>query len=179
MEVVGEPTAVTSVSAFVEPSCNGLSDGEISFTPSGGTPGYTFSVDNGATFSGANPQLGIAAGDYALVVEDANGCQFVSTITVSEPPPFDFLFIANNPSNCGANDGSFEIIASNGLAPYDYSIDGGTTTQPGGFFGSLFSGLYQLYVTDANGCADSVFSALSDNVMTTQTDFEFPTTCKS
>ena len=179
VEVVDQPTAVNSASAFVEPSCNGLSDGEISFVPGGGTPGYTFSVDGGATFSGANPQLGIAAGDYDLVVEDANGCQFDYTITVSEPPPFDFLFIANNPSNCGANDGSFEIIATNGLAPYDYSIDGGVTQQGGGFFGSLFSGLYELHVTDANGCVDEVFSALSDNVMTTFTDFEFATTCKS
>jgi gliding motility-associated-like protein len=179
VEVVGQPTAVNSVSAFVEPSCNGLSDGEISFVPGGGTPLYTFSVDGGTSFSGANPQLGIAAGDYDLVVQDANGCEFAYTITVSEPPPFDFLFIANNPSNCGANDGSFEIIATNGLAPYDYSIDGGTTQQIGGFFGSLFSGLYSLHVTDANGCIDEVFSALSDNVMTTQVDFEFPTTCKS
>jgi gliding motility-associated-like protein len=177
--VMAEPSLITSGSAFVEPSCNGLSDGEISFTPAGGTPGYTFSVDNGANFSGANPQLGIPAGIHDIVVQDANGCLFTDQINISEPPPFDFLFIANNPSNCGASDGSFEIIASNGLAPYAYSIDGGVTSQPGGFFGGLFSGLYELYVTDANGCAGQVFSALSDNVMITQVDFEFETTCKS
>ena len=176
---IATPTAVSSGSAFVEPSCNGLTDGEISFVPAGGTPGYTFSVDNGVSFSAANPQLGIAAGTYDIVVQDANGCLFTDQIDVTEPPPFDFLFIANNPSNCGANDGSFEIIATNGLAPYDYSIDGGVTQQGGGFFGGLFSGLYELHVTDANGCVDEVFSALSDNVMTTQTDFEFATTCKS
>ncbi len=179
VEVIDEPDVVTSASAFVEPSCHGLSDGEISFVPAGGTPGYTFSVDNGTTFTGANPQLGIAAGTYDIAVEDANGCQFFDQITVTEPPAFDFIFIANNPSNCGANDGSFEIIATNGLAPYTYSIDGGVTTQGGGFFGSLFSGLYELYVVDDNGCADSVFSALSDNIMTTSIDFQFPTTCKS
>lgn len=178
VEPVGEPTAVTSTSAFVEPSCFGLSDGEISFVPAGGTPGYTFSVDNGNTFSAPNPQTGIAAGTYDLVVQDANGCQFTDQITVTQPPQFTFNFIANNPSNCGASDGSFEITAANGLAPYFYSIDGGVTQQiNNGFFDNLFSGLYNLVVEDANGCVDSVFSALSDNVMTTQTDLEQATTC--
>jgi gliding motility-associated-like protein len=179
VEPIAEPAPVTSGTAFVEPSCNGLADGEISFTPAGGSGGYTFSVDNGTTFSGANPQTGIAAGTYDVVVEDVNGCQFTDQVVVTEPPSFDFIFIANNPSNCGANDGSFEIIATNGQAPYLYSIDGGVTQQGGGFFGGLFSGLYQLYVVDDNGCADSVFSALSDNIMTTSIDFQFPTTCKS
>lgn len=178
VEPVGEPTAVSSTSAFTEPSCFGLADGTISFVPAGGTPGYTFSVDNGTSFSAANPQTGIAAGTYDLVVEDANGCQFTDQITVTQPPQFAFNFIANNPSNCGANDGSFEITAANGLAPYFYSIDGGVTQQiNNGFFDNLYSGLYQLVVEDANGCEDSVYSALSDNVMTTQTDLEQATTC--
>jgi gliding motility-associated-like protein len=180
VEPVGEPLAVTSGTGFVEPSCFGLADGQISFTPAGGTPGYTFSVDNGTTFTAANPQLGIAAGIYDVVVEDLNGCQFTDQVIVTEPPAFNFIFIANNPSNCGASDGSFEIIATNGLAPYEYSIDGGVTQQTSnGFFGGLFSGLYNLYVEDDNGCIDSVFSALSDNVMTTAVDFELSTSCKS
>lgn len=179
-EPIAEPTAVTSGATFTEPSCHGLSDGTISFTPSGGTPGYTFSVDNGVTFTAPNPQTGIAAGNYDIAVQDANGCIFNSNITVTEPPPFSFTFIANNPSNCGANDGSFEISA-NSVPPspiYFYSIDGGVTTQiNNGLFTGLFSGLYQLVVTDANGCTDSVFSPLSDNIMTTQTDAEISTTC--
>lgn len=178
VEPVGEPTPVVSTSAFVEPSCFGLADGEISFNPSGGTPGYTFSVDNGVSFSAPNPQTGIAAGTYDLVVKDANDCEFIDQITVTQPPQFSFNFIANNPSNCGASDGSFEITAANGLAPYFYSIDGGVTQQiNNGFFNNLFSGLYNLVVEDANGCVDSVFSALSDNVMITQTDLEQGTTC--
>lgn len=175
--IITEPTVVTSTAAHVEPSCNGLADGEISFTPSGGTPGYTYSVNDGISFSGTSPVTGIAAGDYDLVVEDANGCQFSFTHTVNEPPPFTFTYIANNPSNCGANDGSFEIIATDGLAPYDYSIDGGTTWEPDGLFDGLFSGLYTLVVEDANGCIDSVFEALSDNVMESSTLFANDATC--
>jgi gliding motility-associated-like protein len=178
VEIITEPTAVTLTPTFVEPSCNGLADGTITFAGAGGTPPYTYSVDNGVTFTAVDPVPGIAAGNYNLVIQDANGCQGTGTILVTEPPAFNFNFIANNPSNCGAQDGSFEITATNGLAPYFYSIDGGTTIQVNnGFFLNLFSGLYNLLVTDANGCADSVFSALSDNVMVTQTDLENPTTC--
>ena len=177
-EVVGEPTPLTMTPTYTEPSCHGLSDGTITFNGAGATPAYQYSVDNGNNFSGSDPVTGIAAGDYDLVIEDANGCQTTGTITVTEPPAFNFNYIANNPSNCGANDGSFEITANNGLAPYFYSIDGGTTVQVNnGFFGGLYSGLYNLLVTDANGCQDSTFSALSDNVMVTQTDAEISTTC--
>ena len=176
--LVNEPAAVTITPSMTEPSCNGSSDGTITFNGAGGTGPYQYSIDNGATFTGADPVTSVAAGNYDLVIADANGCQGTSTITVTEPPAFTFNFIANNPSNCGANDGSFEITAANGVGPYDYSIDGGVTIQTNnGFFGNLFSGLYNLVVTDANGCTDSVFSALSDNVMTTQTDQINPTTC--
>ena len=176
--MINEPTAIASVQGTVDPLCHQTPGGEISFAPVGGTPTYQFSTDNGATFSGSSPITGLFAGDYDVIVEDANGCQFTEQITIIDPPPFDFIFVGNNPSNCGANDGSFEIIASGGLAPYQYSIDGGTTVQvDDGFFGSLFSGLYNLVVEDDNGCIDSTYSALSDNVMTTNVDFEFATTC--
>jgi large repetitive protein len=175
---VGQPPVLNSVQGFVDPVCHQTPTGEISFAPAGGTPGYTFSVDGGTTFAPANPVTGLMAGVYDVVVEDNNGCQFASSVTLTDPPPFDFVFIANNPSNCGAQDGSFEIIATAGVGPYLYSIDGGVTTQlDDGFFLNLFAGLYILVVEDANGCVDSVFSALSDNVMVTQTDLTVDVTC--
>lgn len=177
IEVITEPTALSSVQGFVDPLCHQTPSGEISFAPSGGTPGYQFSVDNGVSFVPVSPITGLMAGVYNVVVQDANGCQYPDQITLTDPPPFDFVYIANNPSNCGANDGSFEILATNGLFPYTYSIDGGITTQNNGFFGGLYSGLYNLVVEDANGCLDSTFSALSDNVMTTQTDIQFNASC--
>ena len=177
LEVVGEPTELTATATHTEPSCNGTPDGEIDFDPIGGTPGYTFSVDGGASFTGTDPVTGIAGGDYDLVVEDANGCQYAFTHTVNEPPPFTFTYIANNPSNCGASDGSFEIIATDGLAPYSYSIDGGVTTFPDGLFEDLLAGLYTLVVEDANGCVDSVYEALSDIEMTTEMAFINNATC--
>lgn len=177
---VGEPAPLTMAPAFVEPSCHGSSDGKFAFNGSGGTPSYLYSIDNGATYSpGINDTVyGIAAGFYELAIQDANGCTEFDTITVTEPPQFTFNYIFNNPSNCGANDGSFEIAANNGTAPYYYSIDGGQTVQfNNGAFFNLYAGLYVLHVTDGNGCMDSTIQALSDNVMTTQTDVTVDVTC--
>lgn len=175
---ITQPTALTSTYGHVDPQCYQTPTGSISFTPAGGSPGYTYSIDNGATFTGTTPVTGLMAGVYPVVVQDSHGCQITSSVTLTDPPAFNFNFIANNPSNCGANDGSFEIAATNGLAPYFYSIDGGATIQVNnGFFGGLFSGLYNLVVEDANGCVDSVYSALSDNVMITQVDATVDVTC--
>jgi gliding motility-associated-like protein len=175
---VTQPPVLTLANTFVNPECYQTPTGEIAFTPAGGTPGYTFSVDNGTTFVGTSPVTGLMAGVYDVMVEDAQGCQTAAQVTLTDPPPFTFNFIANNPSNCGANDGSFEIIADNGVAPYFYSIDGGVTIQVNnGFFGTLFSGLYNLVVEDGNGCIDSIYSALSDNIMITQVDFVQDATC--
>ncbi|MBK7128655.1 MAG: gliding motility-associated C-terminal domain-containing protein [Crocinitomicaceae bacterium] len=174
--VITQPPVLTLTNGFVDPQCHQTPTGEISFTPGGGTPGYTYSVDNGATFTGTSPVTGLMAGVYDVVVEDSHGCQTTNTVTLTDPPPFTFNFIANNPSNCGAQDGSFEIIATAGLAPYIYTI-GGTPQVNDGFFGGLFSGLYNLVVSDANGCVDSVYSALSDNVMITQVDVTVDATC--
>jgi gliding motility-associated-like protein len=178
VESINEPTALTSVQGFVNPFCYQTPTGEISFAPSGGTAPYQFSVDNGLNFSSSSPIINLMAGIYDVIVQDTNGCQFTSQVTLTDPPPFTFSFLANNPSNCGANDGSFEITATGGTAPYFYSIDGGTTIQVNnGFFLNLFSGLYNLEVTDADGCVDSTFSALSDNTMITQTDLTVDVTC--
>jgi hypothetical protein len=60
---------------FSQPSCFGLSNGEIRFGPPyGGLPPYQFSVNNGATFSKTVVYDKISAGIYKLVVRDSLGC---------------------------------------------------------------------------------------------------------
>ncbi len=71
-----------------------------------------------------------------------------------------------NESGPGAADGSILITASNGTAPYTYSIDGGSNTQATGLFTSLSVGFYSIEVTDANNCeyTESVSVAVVDAI---------------
>ncbi len=61
--------------SFVEPSCYGFADGQISFSlPNGGTPPYLYSIDHGQ-HTATDPVIeNVAGGDHKLIVQDASGC---------------------------------------------------------------------------------------------------------
>jgi hypothetical protein len=46
----------------------------LSLLPSGGTPPYEFSVDNGFTFLPSGTFTGVPKGSYFVLVKDKNGC---------------------------------------------------------------------------------------------------------
>ena len=78
--------SVTSNFNGQDVSCFGSSDGEATVTPTGGTPPYSFSWDANATNQTDSIATGLTAGSYDVTVADANGCDSVFTITLSEPP---------------------------------------------------------------------------------------------
>lgn len=73
-----------------EPSCFGYSDGEILFgTPTGGTPPYQFSIDNGNSFSNNPVFAGLPAGSYQLIARDSSGCHNrPDNLAMSQPDSF-------------------------------------------------------------------------------------------
>jgi hypothetical protein len=72
---------------FKQPSCFGLSNGEIKFgAPFGGLPPYQYSVNNGTTFSKTTLYDKVSAGIYKLVVKDSLGCyNRPLALTVGQP----------------------------------------------------------------------------------------------
>lgn len=84
-------------------SGNGTSDGSILVTVTGGTPEYTYdwspiSVADTTT----NPQ-NLPAGDYTLIIEDANGCRIDTVITLVGQEDIK-LYTALSPNGDGFND---------------------------------------------------------------------------
>jgi len=147
-------------------SCNGLSDGEITFNaPSGGQAPYTFSVD-GTTFSSSMTFTGLSSGNYPATVEDANGCTSSIMVSLTEPLAFSINFTINNTISCPAIcDGGVSVLPTNGVSPILYDMTGYSTQTSqswSGMCGDITFGTYTLNATDDNGCTSSVNITLSE-----------------
>jgi hypothetical protein len=132
-------------------SCNGASDGTISLDVQGGSGIYFFQWSNGET---TQDVTNISAGSYSVLITDSNNCQISESILLSEPLVISASSnVLANVSCFGYSDGSFELEASGGISPYEYSIDGGDSWQFKPNFTALSAGLYDVHVRDMNQCS--------------------------
>lgn len=145
---VGGPlvTASSTVSTCSTPT------GTITITASGGTPGYTYSI-NGSTFQVSNNFTAVAGGNYVAYAKDANGCIGTFLISVGNTAGPSITAVPT-PTSCNLNDGVITITGSGGAGGYTYSIDGVTYLGTNVFTG-LAAATYTAYVKDANGCIKS------------------------
>ncbi|GIV36254.1 MAG: hypothetical protein KatS3mg032_0633 [Cyclobacteriaceae bacterium] len=150
-------------------SCFNFTDGEITVTPSGGTGALTFTLlENPGNTSGQTTGIftSLRAGNYRVRINDVNGCLFTTTpITVTQPNDLSITIAITSNYNgyhlsCfGASDGEITVTSTaGGAGGYSYELflnstsSGNTTGQLSGIFTGLTSGLYDVNVTDANGC---------------------------
>ncbi|MFH2094742.1 MAG: PKD domain-containing protein [Bacteroidota bacterium] len=155
---ITEASAVTAaISGQSDITCNGACDGVFSLQVTGGTPSYTYNWTGGLVVQ--NPS-GLCAGTYYVTVTDQNGCSATTYGTLTEPPLMT-VQISNytNPSCYGVCDGSADVSAGGGVAPYSYLWNNGNTTATGN---NLCSGTYTVTVTDINGCSVSVSVTLTE-----------------
>ncbi len=161
--VIGEPTLITIDAVLpTDVSCTGLADGEFELVVSGGTPGYTYSNDAGASFQVSPTFTGMTAGSYDLVIEDANGCTIIGTADVVEPIPLliDDVLVTDVTCN-GLMDGEVTIAASGGTVAYQYNVDGGAF-QVSPTFTGLGGGPITVNVMDGNGCTATADAFLDE-----------------
>jgi hypothetical protein len=76
---------VVTVNSSIQPTCYGTSDGFIDVTATGGTGSLDYYWNPGGAVT---PDLSnIDAGNYNLIVTDANGCTATQTVSLSQPSP--------------------------------------------------------------------------------------------
>jgi hypothetical protein len=141
-------------------SCNGSNNGSITAEGSGGTGVYSYAWSNGRTTAAIT---GLAAGSYTITVSDNNGCQDSFEQVITAPTALNFSVIGEKHISCfdGSN-GEIELLASGGVATYQYSRNGGTSWQPENIFGTLPEGTYTLTLQDGNGCTRTAISTLTE-----------------
>jgi gliding motility-associated-like protein len=151
---------ITPAEGLVVLSCAGDASGKIQVEVGGGSGEKTLfwtAKDGGLVLAGMeNASLleGLQAGTYLLSVRDANGCSIEQSFSIAEPEPL-LLAQAKVDNLCfGQSSGRLSVVASGGVGPYRYTWIG-----PNGFNSmepnpqNLASGIYQVTVTDANGCS--------------------------
>ena len=125
-------------------SCNGVSDGFIDITVTGGTGVYTYDWSNGADTEDLS---NLSAGSYSVTVSDENDCSVSISVEIVETE-LPIISFETFPSSCfNTDDGFVEIVVSGGDSP-PYSILGETQ--------NLLPGLYSVIVLDSNDCENLV-----------------------
>ena len=149
-------------------SCNGLSDGNISFV----SVGNLYSIDNGNTSQSNQNFNGLSAGNYHVTYQHPTTLcwSVVDTVLITEPTPI-LVTVTDTAISCnGANDGQIHFSnISGGTNPYFITFDnsnflniGANTSYDSLNVASSVSG-YQVIVKDANGCNSQItFVAMTD-----------------
>lgn len=121
---------------------------------SGGTPPYQYSL-NGINFQANSDFYPLPGGLYTVTVKDATGALMKFSVALyDECNPLFSVAALTQPANCGLPNGSITVSATEGTAPYQYSLDGVNFQAPGQFTG-LTAGTYTVTVKDANNLVSS------------------------
>jgi gliding motility-associated-like protein len=139
-------------------TCFGSNNGTIDLSITGGTGSYSYAwTKNNIAFATTQDLSNLSPGTYTATVSDENNCgPKTITFTVTEPPLLVVTLVNKTNIDCfGTSTGAINIQVVGGTIAVDYNF---YWTGPNGFTStsknltSLFSGTYNLTVTDDNGC---------------------------
>lgn len=154
---VEDPPAIQTGLSKMDISCFGERDGEVSVSPSGGRPGYTFNWSNGGTSEVIN---GLSAGPYSVTITDDSGCPIVVDTLVVEPSEIVGMVIDVMDNTCfGVEGGGLTLSATGGTAPYTFSSGDGNF-QASGSLSDLGAGVYAPVIMDSEGCTDTLSATI-------------------
>jgi gliding motility-associated-like protein len=142
-----------TVNANVEDlACHQEDSGVIELFIEGGLAPYTYSWNT----RNRNSKLkNVKAGTYTVTINDASGCSVTQEYLVKEPEAmkinFQLSVFSNNHniSETGKKDGEILVNITGGTLPYSFLWSNGSNSAE---MNELPAGIYQLTVTDANGC---------------------------
>ncbi|MBM3178650.1 MAG: SprB repeat-containing protein [Bacteroidetes bacterium] len=152
--ILVSPPVITFTFTITEETCANTKDGAINLTASGGSGSFTYSSNGGVTFVASNLFSGLTAGTYTLVVKDNNNCISAPQSVILKPKPIILINATKTEiTTCiPGNDGKLSVTASQGTAPYEFSIDNGTTFSQTASFTGLPPAVYAVIAKDAAGC---------------------------
>ncbi len=154
-------------------SCS-ANDGSITATATGGQEPYKFALNSGS-FETASVFTNLGGGNYTVRVKDKSGCESTFNVILLIPGdnPLNATTSTTADTECLSNNGTIDVTASGGTAPYEYKLG----TGPFGdipIFSNLPPGNYSIAVRDDADCVftKSVTIAKGDSQTSLSGDVE-------
>jgi hypothetical protein len=162
--IVIAPSTVTATATNI--ACNG---GSSTITATAAA-GFTYAITGGGS-NGNGVFGGQTAGTYIITATNAASCVATTSITITQPAQIN-LALATTNITTGTCTGSITAsVTSGGVAPFTYSINGGTYSSINSFTNLCF-GTYTICAKDANGCTQcstAFVNTLNSILLTTST----------
>lgn len=155
---LSEPAALISSYTFVNPGCNGIANGSIDFSLSGGIAPYAFNWNTGTS---SEDLINLPIGTFSLIFNDLNGCTGSASVVLTEPVLLNNSIAQQNVLCYGGSNGMIDLNIIGGTSPYSYLWSNGATIED---ISGLTEGAYYVTITDAQGCS------MTDTIEVTQPD---------
>jgi len=136
-------------------NCYGGSEGAIDMSVTGGTPLYSYLWSD---LSITEDISDLTAGTYSVTVTDNNGCIVTGSYIITEPDSLHLNTSAGDVTCYGYSDGYTNVSVSGGVYPYSYLWGPNTGYQNTSTAIDLDADIYQVTITDANGCTKTAFT---------------------
>lgn len=146
--IITQPDPLNANQSSMNESGVNANDGTATADPMGGTAGFTYFWNTGAT---SQTIENLSPGEYCVTVTDANGCEDTGCTTVNSfdcgaiTSEFDIVQTSCN----GAADGEATVNMNGGTLPYAYEWSSGDIGETAN---ALSAGEYEVTATDDNGC---------------------------
>ncbi len=156
--LVTEPLAILPNPTQTDVACNGASSGIATVTPQNGVGllSYAWTPSVGNTASVSN----LTAGNYAVVITDANGCSSSQTFLITEPSAISPNQMQNNITCAGGPSGHLMVSPSGGTGSYTYAWS--PLANSTNVLNGSPAGFYTCTITDANACTATATFELTE-----------------
>ncbi len=163
---IDQPTSILANANVTNVNCFGQNNAQIQVNVNGGTPAYQYLWSHGAT---SQDLTGIGTGTYSLTISDSHSCtKVLNNLIVSEPSVLSVSLdnISHNPCH---NDsiGQIEVSCLGGTHPYNFIWNNHSQDS---ILQHLKAGQYNLTVTDAHGCTDTLMTSIVQATLLAITD---------
>lgn len=150
--IVGVPCDLDFDVTTINTSCIGESDGEAFLEIIEGVPPFTFEWNDVANTSDS-VVAGLPAGSYQVTVTDDSACVVTQVLVIDDPEPFVIELSSDNALCFEDSSGSTSVVNATGGTPsYSYEWND-ADNQTGGNAINLLAGIYEVTLTDDNGCS--------------------------